>query len=284
MQLVGQTIQLSLVRKPNAPGLSAAQPLTVHLEWQGLQGTVHVTMLPYGDIAAQAVPDSGAGDAAQREIVTGLTLFEANEAIDPENPVTVIKLNVKTLSDFTLCFVNGGRSQSMVRYSLDGGKSHSLLYDSSMLHINWPYPENWDGTVFLDFSQALVEGQLPSVVIMADGYRTQNFTPTKKALPAAADAVAKTSELPHTISIKPVWGSAVLKAGQIQRLAMDDSGEWGYQDDTSLAAAVTDDGIRLKAAQENTLPAAGSYRVAVQWLWNKIPVREYYIYFFVNAK
>ncbi len=284
VQVVGQTIQLSLMRKTNAPGLSAAQPLTVHLEWQGLKGTVHVNMLPYGDAAAQTVQDSGENSAVQREIVTGLTLFDANENMDPENPVTAIKLNVKTLSDFTLCFVNDGKAQSMVRYSLDGGKSYSLLYDSSMLAINWPYPENWDGTVFLDFSQALAEGQVPSIVIMADGYQTQNFVPTKKALPAAADAVAKTNELPHTITIEPVWGNAVLKAGKIQRLAMDGEGEWGYQDDTSLAAAVTDDGIQLKAAQEGSLPAAGSYRVAVQWIWNKIPVREYYIYFFVNAK
>lgn len=277
--LVGEdSIQILLERREDTPGLLQTTALRVDIEWFGLKGTICVNMLPYGAAAVSPVDEA----EETRQIVTGLTPVLVNDTINPDNPVSCVILNLETLSDFSITFMQGSDPLYKVWWSLDG-ESYTLLYDSFELTLTWPYTEGWTGAVYLNFSDALEDGQRPTIVVEATGYSLQEFTPVLLKVPEASELILKAANLPYTIAINPTWGAARLQVTQIQRLVTDEEGSLSYAEDTSLCASITDSGILLTPAVADIYPAPGSYRMTVCWIWNETVVEEQIIYFFVNT-
>ena len=277
VQVNESDIQLRLERREDAEALQEAVSAVIHVEWCGLKGSFVIRLLP----AATTV--SGEETEPDRQVVTGLEHVLVNDTINPDKPIACVKLNLKTLSDFTLRFLSDEASLYKVRWSTDGGKTYSLLYDSNILKINYPYTAGWDGTVFLDFSLCLLPEQRPTIAVTATGYQLEEYTPVLQALPEADQLVLKTSLMPHTILLNPVWGAAKLRLQPIQHLIADETGNLIYQDDTSLIAEVTGQGIQITSSDPALLPASGSYRMRIQWIWNETVVEEEILYFFVNT-
>jgi len=273
-------IQVTLTRRSDAPGLGQENPLSFQVLWQGLQGTFSFAMEPYGDVPP---PEAVTDDIPQRQVVTGLQLFSACDVMDTENPVSAVKLNLQTCADFTLRFSCDNQPVHKLRWSLDGGKTYSMLYDSHQLTISWPYPEEWDGMVYLDFGQALTAQQRPTVNVMATEYTLQEYSPVRQAVPEPESFVLQIEELPYLVEMNPVWGSTQLEQPAVQRLTTDENGLLVYTDDPTLTALVEEDGIRLKPAQEAVLPESGSYRLILRWSWNGALLEESTVCFFVNT-
>lgn len=273
------SIQVLLKRSADGPGLSQTTELTLDIAWQGLEGTLCVHMQPYGEQADQETPE----DTTPRpEVVTGLVPVRVNDTINGENPVTCVKLNLQTLSDFTLTFTQNTQALRRVRWSMDG-ENYSLLYDSHTLTLSWPYADGWDGTLFLDFSHELEPGQRPTIAVEAQGYSREEFKPVLLDLPTLSQQVLKAVDFPQTMAIDTRWGAAQMQMKQIQRLTKDANGTLTYEDDTALTATVTGNGILLEPSQEGAYPASGSYRMIVQWIWADTPVEEQILYFFINT-
>ena len=270
-------ILLVLTRVEDAPGLSQTTTLTIHIEWFGLQGTICVDMLPYGDGALENIDIDD-----HSRVVTGLVPVAVNDTINRENPIACVKLNLQTLADFTLTFNLNGSALNKVLWSMDG-ENYTLLYDRNQLTIAWPYPEGWDGTLYLDFGDVLQAGQQPTIAVEPTGYSRYEFSPFPQSLPETSDLVLKAAGLPYTLAINPTWGDAAMEIWQIQRLLPDEAGNLAYQPETSLTATVTAGGILLTATQADLYPPSGSYRLIVQWIWNETVVEEQIIYFFVNT-
>ena len=270
-------IQLRLERREDAEILLEAVSAVFYVEWFDLKGSFVIRLLP------EATTVAGEESEPDRQVVTGLEHVLVNDTINPEKPIACVKLNLETLSDFALRFLSEEASLYKVRWSIDGGKTYSLLYDSNILNINYPYTAGWDGTVFLDFSLCLLPEQRPTIAVTATGYQLEEYTPVLQALPEADQLVLKTSLMPHTILLSPVWGAAKLRLQSIQHLIADETGNLIYQDDTSLIAEVTGQGIQITPSDPMMLPSPGSYRMRIQWIWNETVVEEEILYFFVNT-
>lgn len=270
-------IQVVLKLKEDAPALDEAVQAEVHLEWQGLEGTLCINIRP-SEVAAILEDEESQTDRAME----GLELVQVMGTIDPEKTVACVKLNLETQEDFLLTFMKGNEAINRVRWSLDG-ESYSVLYDSSQLKITWPYADGWNGVLFLDFSCALEENQQPSIIVAATKYEPQTFTPVLEEIPQVSQLVVKTVDLPYTIETSTLWGDAFLEPQGIERLTTDEEGALVYAEDTALTAAVTEAGILLTPTQENVIPVSGSYRMTVKWIWNETAVYEQIIYFFINT-
>lgn len=278
VQVNENDIQLLLARRDDAQVLQDMVTATIHVKWFDVEGTFVIRLLP------EATAVSGEEETeSDRTIVTGLDPVLVNDTINPEKPITCVKLNLNTLSDFTLTFLSSEKGLNKVRWSVDGGATYSLLYDSNTLTLNYPYTEGWDGTLFLDFSLCLTEEQRPTISVAATGYDLEECTPVLLDLPVAEQLILKAANLPHTILVSPTWGAAKLQLLPIQHLAADETGALVYQDDASLVAEVTGQGIRITTSNPGLLPASGSYRMQIQWIWSDTVVEEQILYFFVNT-
>jgi len=134
----------------------------------------------------------------------------------------------------------------------------------------------------LDFSQALQSGKRPTINVKATGYEAQEFIPVLQALPEAENQILKATELPDVIRIAPRWGAAQLRLQPIQRLTTDEeTGKLAYAEYPLLSTSVTSQGIQVKTGE--LLPAAGSYRMTVQWVWEELVIEEQILYFFINT-
>lgn len=273
-------IVLTLQRLPDAPGLAQATQMTIVLQWQGLTGTVHINMLPYGDL--ESLTEEEEETLPEYEVDTTLDPVKVRDTIAPENPVVCVKLNLETGSDFQILMSLGVRPLHKVRWSMDG-VSYSLLYDSAEISIPYPYADGWDGTVFLDFGLALKPEERPTIAVEATGYNREEFTPVIQAIPQPAQLVLKAANMPYIIEMNTRWGAAVPQIPIIERLTADEVGNLSYTEDLSIKTTVTPTGIQMESAQENLLPASGSYRMTIQWIWNDICIEEQIIYFFINT-
>ena len=271
-------IQILLERREDALGLERATVLTIDIVWFGLKGTITVNMLPYGNEAVELIDQT----EDENQVVTGLIPVQVHDVINREKSIACVKLNLETRADFTLIFMQGSSTLNKVRWSLDGVE-YKMLYDTSELTLTWPYQEDWNGVVYLDFSSALESDVRPTIVVEASEYPTQDFTPVQVAIPEVSEQILKASNLPHTILINPKWGAAKLQVVQIEKLTADAEGNLVYMQDTALYASVTDDGIMLTPTTADIYPEPGSYRLITQWIWNEIAVEEQMIYFFVNT-
>ena len=272
-------ITVTLTRPEDAPGLAQESQMTFHVQWQGLQGTFVFQMQPYGDIQ----PQEEITDATERQVVTGLQLFSACDVLDTKNPISVIRLNLHTFADFTLRFSCDNQPLYGVRWSMDGGKTYTMLYEASQLTVSWPYPENWNGVVCLDFGQALTTTQRPTIHVMATDYEAKEYSPVRQAAPQPAHFVMQTEQFPHLVEMSPFWGSTQLEGLRVERLTINDEGLPVYAEDDTIIATVENGGIRLTPADEKLLPACGSYRLTIFWSWYGVPLEERIVYFFVNT-
>ena len=273
-------ILITLTRLPEAPGLAQSTELRIELAWQGLSGTVCVNMLPYGEIA-QPLPED---EEVQREIVVLPDQVRISDTIHSDHPVVYVQLNLQTKADFTVFVTVEETALNRVRWSMDGGKTYVLRYDTFYVDISYPYPDNWDGLVVLDMSSALQEGQRPTVGVEATGHDRYECTPVIQALPEFTNPVLHSGDLPQTMKIATKWGPATMQLLHIERLSEDEEGNLIYTEDNALRATVIDDGIRMETAQQELLPPSGSYRIHIQWRWNDICVEQQTVYFFVNTQ
>lgn len=281
-QVTEDAITIYLTRIDPAPGLVQATQMTVHVQWYGLEGTLQFSMLPYGDeVEAESTEEPA---TTVREIVPDLIPFSVNDTIDPADSLAYLRLNPETKADFTVSLLLGNEAMYKVRWSLNGGETYSLLYDSHILSIAWPYPEGWDGTVVLDFSQALAAGQGPTIAVEATDYPRKEYTPALSSAPVLPRTYVITGALPATMLMPTRWGAAQVQARSIQRLIKNEQGEYVYTDDTALAAVTTDAGIRLEPAADGVVPVSGSYRMTLHWMWNGISLQEHTLYFFINSQ
>lgn len=279
VQVSEDTIQIRLQRMEEAPGLEQTTAMTIEVQWFGLKGTFAVDMLPYGDAAVNAVEQ----EATENQVVTGLeSVADVHDVMNAQRPVACVKLNLETQADFTLTFMQDNELLQGVRWSLNGS-DYTLLYDTAELMLNWPYHENWDGRVYLDFTDVLKPGQRPVIAVDATSYPRREFKPVSTAAPEASGLILKTSSLPHTILVQPKWGAAKLQVVKIQRLAKDAREQLVYMQDASLTASVSDGGIVLTPTVAERYPEPGSYRLVAQWVWNGLIVEEQVLYFFVNS-
>lgn len=274
-----QQILLTMERLTDAPGLAKPMKMTILVQWQGLQGTIVFDMLPYGDLEPLTEEET---TIPEREIDTTLEPVKMWDTLDPENPVMGVKLNLEIGSDFILELFLGSTPLHKVRWSLDG-QTYAMLYDSASLSFSYPYMDGWDGTVFLDFSQALEPEQRPTVAVATTGHNRQECTPVYQSIPQPAQCVLKAADMPGIVEISTRWGAAALSVQTIERLTMDEEGNLTYTQDASMEATVVPTGIQMQPAQADLLPQPGSYRVQVQWIWNDICIEEQIIYFFINT-
>ena len=274
------TLVLILSRAENPPGLTKATPMTLSVAWYGLEATLQVALQPYGDLPTEETTDSS---QEEREIVSGLTATDIHDTIDPADSLAHLWLNPQTQSDFTVALLLDGEALHKVRWSLDGGETYSLLYDSHTFSVAWPYPEGWDGTVVLDFTHALAAGQQPTVAVEATGYGRKEFIPALNAAPELPQTYVLTGGLPDTAAMPVRWGTARIEARSIQRLTKNEQEEYVYVDEAAITATTTDAGIRLEAA-DGVTPSSGSYRMTLHWMWNGISLRKQTVYFFINTQ
>ena len=279
VQVSEDTIQILLQRAAEAPGLEQAATMTMEVQWLDLKGTFTVNMLPYGDHAVTVEEQ----EPTESRVITGLeTVAEANDVMNEQRPIACVKLNLDTRADFTLTFMQDGELLRGVRWSINGS-DYTLLYDTAELMLHWPYPENWDGRVYLDFTGVLESGQRPVIAVDATSYPRQEFNPALTPAPEASELVLKTSGFPHTLLLQPKWGAAQLQVVQLERLVKDAQENLVYMPDISLTASVSDRGIVLMPTVAQMYPEPGSYRLVAQWVWNELVVEEQIIYFFVNS-
>lgn len=291
-------IEIIMERPEGAEFPSEPLSVSVEIEWFGLCGTICFDLLPNeievitdedpteetpGETEGTDVPteESTEEPILDREIVTGLRPVRVMDTLDSTAPISCVKLNLDTLSDFTLTMLLNGEPLHKVWWSMDG-ENFSLLYDSNELNISWPYQEGWDGTLFLNFADALDGTQRPTIAVDATLYQHQEFTPVLMKMPQIASPILKASQMPQTIEIATFWGAAKLMPMQIQRLVMDEDGNLVYQEDPSLMASATEKGITM-ISEDLACPNAGSYRIIVQWVWNEVIIKEQVIYFFINT-
>lgn len=272
-------IVLTLERLPEAPGLAQTAQLTLAVQWQNLRGTIVLHMLPYGDMEPLTEEEE---TVPERQIDTTLEPVRMFDTLAPENPVMCVKLNLQTCSDFTVKVSLSGSPLRKVRWSTDG-VNYALLYDASQLSFAYPYEQGFDGTVFLDFSQALESSQRPTVAVEATGFSRQECTPVYQAIPQLLQPMVKAANLPGILEMNTRWGAATLTVQTIERLTADEEGNLIYTPDESMLATVVQTGIQMEWAQPELLPQPGSYRVQIQWIWNDICMEEQIIYFFVNT-
>lgn len=268
-------IRLTMTRNQTTTPESAI-PVSVSVTWNGLEATFIMNVLPeITGIDQPSEPD--------REIVTGLDLMNVFDTIRPEEPVTCLKLNLQTLSDFSVTFLQGDLSLRKVRFSIDGGRTYTMLYDSNVLTLKYPYPEGWDGTVFLDFGLCLEADSRPTISVSATGYLLEEYKPLPQRLPAPEDHLVKISGMPAVLFMEPKWGAASAQILDIERLVTDNNGQLGYQRDTSIVATMEREGLVFEPAKENTVLQPGSYRLTIHWIWNGIVIEDQIVYFFVNT-
>ena len=264
-----QRIELLLARTEEP--VDQTTQIAIHVEWMGLEGTFYIDLQPYEVMTAE--------DEEEEEVQLQKMEVLASGVMDPERAITCIKLDSAAASEYVLSFFKGSDQLIRVRWSLDG-ESYAMLYDSSQLRIS---SEAWDGTVFLDFSMALEQGQIPAITVSAEGYEMVTVDPVLQALPQIPQLVIKTAELPYTVELSAKWGDAELALLPIERLSTDENGSLIYIEDAALSAEITKSGILIKSSQENVNPASGSYRMTVQWMWNDTAIEEQIIYFFINT-
>lgn len=279
VQVSEDTIELRLQRIDQAPGLEQTTTMTVTVQWFGLKGTVTVDMLPYGDIAA----GESEQEPAESQVVTGLeSMADVHDVMNAQRPVACVKLNLETKADFTLTFMRESELLRGVWWSLNGS-DYTLLYDSAELTLNWPYRENWDGCIYLDFSDVLEPDERPVIAVDATSYPRREFKPVWADMPEASGLVLKTTRFPYTITMQPTWGEAILQVARIERLEKDSQENLVYMQDTSLTASVSDSGIVLIPTVAEKYPQPGSYRLVAQWSWNGVVADEQILYFFINT-
>lgn len=280
-------IQVTLIRQSETDGLAEAAEMSFHVTWKSLQGTFAFQMEPYGDVqAATTVTET----EERPETVTGLELFTACDVMDTEEPVSIVKLNTETRADFTLRFSCDNAPVYRVRYSLDGGATYTMLYETHEMTVSWPYPENWDGTVCLDFGQAqlsadqmLATDQRPTIHVTATDYAQQEYIPVRMAAPKPLNFVLMTEELPYVVNRDVSWGSAKVSRVRVERLTYDDADRLTYINYYTLEASEAGGIISLTPATKETLPLAGSYRLTIVWSWGGVQLKEHTVYFFVNT-
>lgn len=233
-------------------------------------------------------PESSSSVTGKHEIVTGLELLEYTPIADISAPVTAVRLNLDTQSNFTLRFhaldESGNETElKKVRYSLNGGESYTMLYDTDSISILWPYAEGWDGTVLLDFSKALPAAHRPVITVSALKYTAQELHPKLETAPDLTMGLVISSKMPYNVAINPLWSDAQLQVTKIERLTKDEAGSLAYVEDKTVSVAMTQDGFRLIRTKESVYPIPGSYRMHLVWDWNGVPLREKTVYFFINT-
>ncbi|MBR2902939.1 MAG: hypothetical protein IKC38_07030, partial [Clostridia bacterium] len=255
--------------------LQFATEMSIHIEWYTLEGTVVFNALPYGDVAGEG------GQVVDRLVVPNLNLVSYNDAVDSRDLIICLKLNLDTYSDFAFSFLFEGKAIERVKWSLDG-VHYTLLYDQGSLDIKCPYAENWDGTIFFDFSDSLESGQRPTVVLEATGYDRREICPTLSSRPELPDMVVRLDSMPYDIKINPRWGQAQLEIVEIQRLILDEQGHISFIADESLTADVQTDGVHLGIDSSETVEP-GTYRILYSWVWNETVVSGGVMNIFVNS-
>ncbi|MBQ8611077.1 MAG: hypothetical protein IJ412_05125 [Oscillospiraceae bacterium] len=244
-----------------------------------------------------SVSESGSGSESEsktesstekHEIVTDLELLEYTPIADISAPVTAVRLNLETQSDFTLRFhsMNAAGEKAelkKVRYSLDGGKSYTMLYDTNAVSLLWPYAENWDGTVLLDFGTALPAEHRPVITVSALKYTSQELHPTLETAPSLSMGLVLSSKMPYNVTIAPLWNGAQLQVQSIERLTKTGDGSLAYAADKTVSAVMTQEGFQLIRTKDAVYPTPGSYRMNLVWDWNGVPLRKQTVYFFINT-
>ena len=278
-QVQENQILITMTRLPGSPGLAQSAELRIGLTWQDLSGTVCVNMLPYGEIA-QPLPER---EEVQREILVLQDWVKISDSIHPDHRVVYVQLNLETKADFSVFVTVEETALNRVRWSMDGGKTYVLHYDTFYVDIPYPYPENWDGLLVLDISSALEQGVRPTVGVEATGHDRYECTPVIQALPQFENPVLHSSDLPQTMKIATKWGPATMELQHMERLSEDEEGNLVYVEDNALRATVINGGIQMESVQQDQLPASGSYRIHIKWRWNDICIEEQIVYFFVNT-
>lgn len=255
--------------------LEFATEMSIHIEWFSLEGTVVFNALPYGDVVEEG------GQVVDRPVVPNLNLVSYNDAVDSRDLTVCLKLNLDTYADFTFSFLFGDKAIERVRWSFDG-VNYTLLYDQGSLEIKCPYVENWDGTIFFDFSDSLEPGQRPTVVLEATGYDRREICPTISSRPELPDMVVRLDSMPYVIKTNPRWGQAQLEIVEIQRLILDEQGHISFIAVETLTADVQTDGVHLGVDSSGTVEP-GTYRILYSWVWNETVVSGGVMNIFVNS-
>lgn len=240
VQVYEERIQVTLTLAEDAPGLQEAADIAVHVQWQGLEGTFTMKLLPYGPVTMEVTDETDDAQGVQEEL---------------------------------LHFSQNGEPLYMVRWSADA-ENYVLLYESSELAVTG------GERIYLDFSAALARD--PETVITLD-YLDQQLNLNYQELPEMIPLVLKLADLPYTIQMNTAWADTQLELKPIERLVTDEEGCLVYEEDTALKASVTGEGILLELTDADIYPTAGSYRMAIHWIWNGISTQEQIIYFFVNT-
>ncbi len=291
------TIQLTLSRSENAPGLLETTTMNIHVEWHGLEGIVSFAMEPYGDVVEDEIADAedeqtsleqeiteDIEDETSQEleitqeqlespeqqggsVVTGLIPVTSHDSMDIKSMVAHLKINVDTQSDFMITFLINGTRLERVRWSLDG-ENYTLLYDMNELVIQWPYVDEWDGTLYLDFGSALEQGQTPTIVVEPVGYERYEITPVPYDAPSIQGVFVKQAELPHVVDVGTTWGTAELRIDSV--LILDEKLQLVADD--SMEARITEKGVVLSGSNMEQPPRPGTYRIKYSWVWNNVIV------------
>lgn len=227
--------------------------VTIQVAWKDRVGTFCIDLLPENHVM-ETVPD--AGNALQGS---------CSGVLNRENPLGWIQVNWSSGNQVWLTL-----PCEKVRCSLDGGESFTMLYDIQAWQVT--PPDDWNGLLLLDFSQANLGAGSQTVSVQV-GETHADLTFTGKSPIAVEPVFLTAAQLPHTITIQADWGSAIASL-QVQRF-----NGTGYENTGSLTAALSGDRLTLTGR-----PDPGTYRLVIQWKWKQISIAEQNIYLIVNTK
>lgn len=230
------------------------------------------------------------GEPSEDSAYFGDTQMKALSVFDPAGALPV-KITPTVAADRVVLGMGGGAEASgdisgfpaRTRYSLDGGESYDLLYYGGVIEL--PADSGAELPLLLDFSGcSLSEGQ--TLTLIGEEYaraklsgrfgldtQTADASLTEGTLP---EAVFLTSEKPSVTLALPVGGDDWTAEITVEMLRADENGVVSYEqlpsDSTSLQAEFT------RNAQAHTLklwlgaerPAAGTYRVRIEWMFEGI--------------
>ena len=236
--------------------------VTIHIGWQGLEGTVCVALCP-----EEKMDDNG-GSWSDADLVV------SSGALSFDNPIGYLMLNLQPMETYQI-ILEQDEVLYKVRYSLDGGKTYTLLYDSYIMSLTVP-ESDWNGLVILDFTHALVDDSMAIVRVCGGGYEDTCYF-AFPAHDAVGPMMLTTAELPYVIPVQTEWGDAGLQL-RVQKLNQNTQ---IYVATNSLIAVATNGSVTL---QSNGEPEAGSYRLVLQWYWQGILVEERSVEFFINTQ
>ena len=236
--------------------------VTIHIGWQGLEGTVCVALCP-----EEKMDDNG-GSWSDADLVV------SSGALSFDNPIGYLMLNLQPMETYQI-ILEQDEVLYKVRYSLDGGKTYTLLYDSYIMSLTVP-ESDWNGLVILDFTHALTDDSMAIVRVCGGGYEDTCYF-AFPAHDAVGPMMLTTAELPYVIPVQTEWGDASLQL-RVQKLNQNTQ---IYVATNSLIAMATNGSVTLRSNGE---PEAGSYRLVLQWYWQGILVEERSVEFFINTQ